>query len=163
MGQAIQCQICDELATVHLTQIIQSEIHKVHLCENCAQENGVTDPEGISIEELFSKASLAAEVTLPEGNLVCEQCGLSAKDFRKSGRLGCQSCYKQLWGIIRPMLEAMHKEIVHRGKTPQRALERVSAHEKLQQLEAKLQLAIEEERYEDAAALRDRICQSGNP
>ena len=162
MGQTIQCQNCDELATVHLTQIIQSKIHKVHLCENCAQEKGVTDPEGISLEDLFSKAGLTADVTLTEGNLVCKQCGLSTRDFRKSGRLGCQSCYSHLWSVVRPMLEGMHKEISHRGKIPRRALERVSAHEELERLGAKLQLAIEEERYEDAASLRDRIRQLEN-
>ena len=157
MGQTLQCQICDELATVHLTQIIQSKIHKVHLCENCALEKGVTDPEGISLEDLFSKAGLTADITLTEGNLVCKQCGLSTRDFRKNGRLGCQSCYSQLWGVIRPMLEGMHKEVSHRGKIPRRALERISADRELEQLGAKLQLAIEEERYEDAASLRDQI------
>ena len=162
MGQTIQCQICDELATVHLTQIIQSKIRKVHLCENCAQEKGVTDPEGISLEDLFSKAGLTADVTLTEGNQVCEQCGLSTRDFRKSGRLGCQSCYIHLWSVIRPMLEGMHKEISHAGKIPHRASERVSAREELEQLGTKLQLAIKEERYEDAASLRDRIRQLEN-
>ena len=62
MGESIQCQICDKLATVHLTQIIQNKIHKVHLCEECAQEKGVTDPDGLSFEDLFSKSGLVSEV-----------------------------------------------------------------------------------------------------
>ncbi len=159
MGESIQCQICDKLATVHLTQIIQNKIHKVHLCEECAQEKGVTDPDGLSFEDLFSKSGLVSEVKPAGGDLVCEQCGLSTSDFRKSGRLGCPACYDHFREVVNPMLQGMHKGILHRGKVPQRAMERVSLHERLNELDEKLQTAIADERYEEAAQYRDEISQ----
>ena len=36
------CDTCGErLATVHLTTIVDNEVHQQHLCEKCAAERGV--------------------------------------------------------------------------------------------------------------------------
>ena len=48
MAESINCDICTKLATVHLTQIVNGKIHKIDLCETCAKEKGVTDPNGLS-------------------------------------------------------------------------------------------------------------------
>lgn len=159
MGESLECQICKKSATVHLTQIVSNKIHKVHLCEDCARDKGVTDPEGFSLEELFSKSGLVAESEGEEEGLVCRECGLSASDFRKNGRLGCPACYTHLGSLIVPILDNMHKGDAHRGKVPQRAMEMVSRSRLLSELEASLKTAVEEERYEDAAEIRDKLYQ----
>jgi hypothetical protein len=46
---------------VHLTQIVNNKVHKVDLCEECAQAKGVTDPSGFSLADLLLKASLTPE------------------------------------------------------------------------------------------------------
>ncbi len=157
MGESLKCQICEKSATVHLTQIISNKIHKVHLCEDCARDKGVTDPEGFSLEELFSKTGLVADEETQDGGIVCEECGLSANDFKKHGRLGCPSCYTHLASLIVPMLDNMHKGDAHRGKVPHRAMERVSLSKRLGELEANLKSAVDDERYEDAAEIRDEL------
>jgi protein arginine kinase activator len=53
---------CSKSATVHLTQIVNNKVHKVDLCEECAQAKGVTDPSGFSLADLLLKASLNAGV-----------------------------------------------------------------------------------------------------
>ena len=52
MANSLKCDLCSKPATVHLTQIVNSKIHKVDLCEACAQAKGVTDPSGFSLADL---------------------------------------------------------------------------------------------------------------
>lgn len=156
MANSLKCDLCSKPATVHLTQIVNNKIHKVDLCEVCAQAKGVTDPSGFSLADLLLKASLNPE---PTGEARCEVCGFTQQDFKKTGRFGCPSCYQYFGGILDPMLDSMHKGIAHAGKVPRRALERRSRYERLTQLESELDQAIKAERYEDAARFRDEIHQ----
>lgn len=156
MANSLKCDLCSKPATVHLTQIVNNKIHKVDLCEACAQAKGVTDPSGFSLADLLLKASLNPE---PTGDVRCEACGFTAQDFKKTGRFGCPSCYQYFGGLLEPMLDSMHKGIAHTGKVPRRALERRSLHERLSLLETELDSAIKAERYEDAARFRDEITQ----
>ena len=157
MANPLKCDLCGKPATVHLTQIINNKIHKVDLCEDCAQAKGVTDPSGFSLADLLLKASLNPE---PSADLIrCEQCGFTQADFKKLGRFGCPSCYDAFHGMLEPMLGSMHKGTTHVGKVPQRAVQRKSLYDRLTQLQLDLDQAIKSERYEDAARVRDEIHQ----
>ena len=61
MASPLKCDLCGKPATVHLTQIVNSKMHKVDLCEACAQAKGVTDPGGFSLADLLLKASMNPE------------------------------------------------------------------------------------------------------
>jgi protein arginine kinase activator len=154
MANPLKCDLCAKPATVHLTQIVNSKIHKVDLCEACAQAKGVTDPSGFSLADLLIKASLNPE---PSGDVRCESCGFTSQDFKKTGRFGCPACYQHFRGLLEPMLDTMHKGSEHTGKVPRRALARRSLYERLTQLETNLDQAIKAERFEDAARYRDEI------
>jgi protein arginine kinase activator len=158
MANSLKCDLCGKPATVHLTQIIDNKVHKVDLCEECAQAKGVTDPSGFSLADLLVKASLNPEEVI-EGGLRCEHCGFTQQDFKKVGRFGCPQCYEAFRPLLVPMLGTMHKGNAHIGKVPQRALARRSVYERLTKLEMELDLAIKSERYEDAARYRDEIRQ----
>jgi protein arginine kinase activator len=154
MANSLKCDLCAKPATVHLTQIVNSKIHKVDLCEACAQAKGVTDPNGFSLADLLLKASLNPEAAV-EGK--CPACGFTPQDFKKTGRFGCPACYEHFSALLDPMLDTMHKGVTHTGKVPRRALERRSLYERLTKLETELDQAIKSERYEDAARYRDEI------
>jgi protein arginine kinase activator len=158
MASPLKCDLCSKPATVHLTQIVNNKVHKVDLCEACAQAKGVTDPSGFSLADLLLKASLTPEAAVPEG-LRCEHCGFTQGDFKKHGRFGCPHCYETFKDMIEPMLDNMHKGTTHTGKVPQKALSRQSITERLGKLEGNLDEAIKSERYEDAARYRDEIHQ----
>lgn len=158
MANPLKCDLCSKPATVHLTQIVNNKVHKVDLCEECAQAKGVTDPSGFSLADLLLKASLNPEPSTPVG-VVCEQCGFTQADFKKQGRFGCPACYDAFKGMIDPMLDNMHKGTRHTGKVPSRALERKSLYDRLTKLELDLTDAIKSERYEEAARYRDEINQ----
>jgi protein arginine kinase activator len=157
MANPLKCDLCPKPATVHLTQIVNNKVHKVDLCEECAQAKGVTDPSGFSLADLLLKASLNPEPAA--AGLRCEQCGFTQADFKKHGRFGCPHCYETFKSLVEPMLENMHKGPLHRGKVPQRALARKTLYDRLTKLELDLTEAINTERYEDAARYRDEINQ----
>jgi protein arginine kinase activator len=157
MSSSLKCNLCAKPATVHLTQIVNNKVHKVDLCEECAQTKGVTDPSGFSLADLLLKASLNPEA--PAGSVRCEQCGFTQADFKKQGRFGCPACYEAFKGVLAPMLEGMHKGVTHAGKVPQAALHRKSLYDRLTKLETNLTEAIKSEHYEEAARYRDEINQ----
>lgn len=157
MAESLKCSMCDAEATVHLTQIVNNKIIKVDLCEACAQAKGVTDPEGFSLADLLSKTDLTPTTNEGGADLVCSDCGMETADFRRTGRLGCSSCFGVFSSMLRPVLEDMHVGTEHKGKVPENALSRRSVSEKLKALESALTAAITEEAYEEAAKIRDEI------
>lgn len=157
MAESINCDICSKLATVHLTQIVNGKIHKIDLCETCAKEKGVTDPNGFSLADLLASGAENEESETLHSDLVCSDCGFTPEDYKKLGRLGCPNCYDDLAPMIAPMLTHMHKGIEHVGKEAENTLAREESEGKVSEIEARLQKAIEEERYEDAAKLRDEL------
>jgi protein arginine kinase activator len=157
MASPLKCDLCSNPATVHLTQIVNNKVHKVDLCESCAQAKGVTDPSGFSLADLLLKASLNPETTATA--VRCEQCGFTQNDFKKHGRFGCPQCYSTFSSLVEPMLDNMHKGTAHTGKVPEKALERRSFQDRLDELETNLEAAVKTERYEEAARYRDEINQ----
>jgi len=157
MASPLKCDLCTNPATVHLTQIVNNKVHKVDLCESCAQAKGVTDPSGFSLADLLLKASLNPE--MPPSAVRCEQCGFTQGDFKKHGRFGCPQCYSTFSSLVDPMLDNMHKGTAHTGKVPEKALERRSLQVRLSELETNLDDAVKSERYEEAARYRDEINQ----
>lgn len=155
MAKNLKCSHCNSPATVHLTQIVNNKIIKVDLCEACAQAKGVTDPEGFSLADLLSKTNLVPEKG--DVHLECPVCGLTTADFRRTGRVGCATCYETFAPLVRPVLEDMHAGTEHKGKIPEVALTRQHSQAELNGLENALQRAIAEEAYEEAAKFRDQI------
>ena len=168
MASPLKCDLCGKSATVHLTQIVNSKMHKVDLCEACAQAKGVTDPGGFSLADLLMKASLNPEAlgtasADAQTMGVCPSCNFTPVDFKKHGRFGCPQCYRTFAGIVAPMLDSMHKGTRHAGKVPHKAIERRSLHDRMVELEKGIALAIKAERYEDAARFRDELQQLRQP
>ncbi len=156
MAKNIKCNACDNLATVHLTQIVDKQIHKIDLCEECAKAKGVADPEGFTFSDMFADPMGTPDVG-PEGELACGTCGFTHADFRKSGRFGCADCYESFSTILEDTLEGMHSGLSHRGKVPSVALGRMDAQIRIQTIERSLRDAVEAEDYEEAARFRDEL------
>jgi protein arginine kinase activator len=155
MAEKIKCSVCGKEATVHLTQIVNNKIHKVDLCEDCAQKKGVTDPEGFSLADLLSKSP--PEPAGAAAGAQCPVCGYRAADFRRTGRFGCPSCYETFADLVKPVLEDMHAGTSHSGKVPSVALKRYASQIETKRLQDALAKAVAEENYELAAQYRDQI------
>src|ERR1700722_9980758 len=156
------CCVCKEKeATVHLTQIAGDKMQKVDLCEDCAKHKGVNDPAGFSLADLLLGLGASHELEQAAGGaeVKCPKCGFTQVDFKKAGRLGCAECYTTFAEGLESLLKTMHKGTKHAGKVPQALLQSRDQAERLKVLRKKLDKAVEDENFEQAALLRDEIKQ----
>jgi protein arginine kinase activator len=154
------CDICKKnVATVHLTQMVEGKTKKVDLCEACSKEKGVDDPTGFSLADLLLGLGAAQEIEQASagGEIKCPHCGFTQADFKKAGRLGCSECYKVFAEGLESLLKTMHKGTKHVGKVPQVFRQSQDLADKLKSLQKKLEKAIANEDFETAATLRDEV------
>ena len=101
-------------------------------------------------------------------NLECKTCGTNYNNFITDGMLECEDCYKTFDKQIDKVLKNIHNSNRHIGRKPSEQLDQVAEESaeyklenkeetKLERLERELRTAVEEERYEDAAKLKNQI------
>src|SRR5712671_2348600 len=155
------CDICKQnVATVHLTQMVEGKTKKVDLCEVCSKEKGVDDPTGFSLADLLLGLGAAQEMAQAAAGgpeLKCPSCGFTQADFKKTGRLGCAECYLTFAEGLEGLLKSMHKGIKHTGKMPQHLQQSRDLSDRLKSLQKKLDKAVADEDFEQAAVVRDEI------
>ena len=154
----MQCELCKEReATVHLTQVIDGAIKKLHLCEDCAAKSGVDVNGPLSISDILLGLGVAKEPSGTGTERSCPRCHMRRTDFKKTGRFGCSTCYEAFSEGLTPMLKAMHRSDQHVGKVPASQVGRIKASAELASLQKALEHAIAKEHFEEAAKLRDHI------
>jgi protein arginine kinase activator len=147
---------------VHITDIVppHGEKRERHLCESCAESEGVTMKQHEPINTILAKfVQHKVGAGLKEvANLSCPKCGISFREFRAQGQLGCPHDYEVFGEYLKPLLERAHGATQdHVGKVPQRLGPAVGDRAELLRLQRQLVEAVEKEDYEAAAGLRDRI------
>ena len=132
----MQCNFCDKKATVFLTQLVDGEMKKMCLCEECAEEKGVTDPAGFSLaDSVIGQEPVSGQGEIAGGageGVPCPVCGFTFGKFQQVGRLGCSECYTTFSDEISRRLGGMHKGVVHVGRVPEGLVE---AHARQQRLD----------------------------
>ena len=154
----MHCDVCKtNQATVFLTQIVDGKMQKVNLCEACSKEKGVTDPTGFALADLLLGLGAAQEMERGGGVQKCPSCGFSQADFKKTGRLGCATCYTTFADGLATLLKGMNKGTEHVGKVPARMAKTLERESQMKTLQRDLRKAVSEEDYESAATIRDQI------
>jgi protein arginine kinase activator len=161
MSAKKMCSVCKEKpATVFLTNISADEkAQKLDLCDDCAKAKGL-DNNLAFFPFADAKLGLGASQEIESaggGELRCPKCGFTQADFKKSGRLGCSECYHTFAEGLGGLLKTMHKGTRHVGKAPEVLRESRDIAERVKALKKKMERAIEEEKFELAAELRDQI------
>jgi protein arginine kinase activator len=165
------CDNCKERdAIINLTQVEHDSKVTLHLCEQCAQQKGVETGGAVLKSPLgnFLGAVVKGGTGAGGGALVptgadalrCPACGSTLRDFRDSGRLGCDQCYVSFDAHLRDLLRKLHGSSQHVGERYELPGEGGSGHDprgELLELKAQLRRAVEGENFELAAELRDRI------
>lgn len=156
---------CDEcknnLATVHLTQMVNGMKNEMHLCATCAAQKGALmfDSSQFNIPNLLGSflggTYTMQNVTSQPGRTMCPNCGVTFVDIRQTGKLGCAECYKAFESELEPALRRIHGNSQHVGKVPVRSGEKVRIKRQIEDLKARMQQAVAEEDYEKAAEIRD--------
>lgn len=177
------CENCGENeANVRYTQIVNGVKKEMKLCKNCADELGIGDmdfnmPINLSsfLSDFFDDTS---DTFLPEfikkEELQCDECGMTYDEFVHTGKFGCAKCYDIFSNKIDPILKNLHasnRHIGRKGKITNPVLDKDTIKKEVEKKETKqdseiskidslkedLKQAIKEERYEDAARIRDEI------
>ena len=164
------CERCKKNeATIHLSEIIKDLKSEVHLCEQCARDVGLNTKISnftLTLPEMLTFLNVD-EVNEFDGKKRCGTCGCDFIEYKRNGKLGCPDCYTQLADQLEPVMAGYHGEAKHCGKFP--AFNDGEKHDyihpertecepgTIRKLQAELDDAVREERYEEAAVLRDRI------
>lgn len=155
------CDNCHERdAVVNVTTVENNAVRQLHLCEQCAAERGVETSSAAMKHPLGEFLQAVQQQSMPASADAgrCTFCGLTMKDFRATGRMGCARCYTTFEPSMRELLRRVHgstRHIGHEYRGPRdEVMERASV---LGELREKLRRAIEQEQFEVAAELRDRI------
>lgn len=157
-----KCSRCSKPATLHITELREGAVHALHLCEACAHDylDSSATPDADDAAESFAQklAEVADEGELEKlDKLSCPNCGITFREFRSRGRLGCPHDYIAFEAELMPLLENIHGETQHTGKIPRRAPDSSKRQYRLIKLRSDLKTAVDDEAYEDAARLRDEI------
>ena len=161
--------LCDKCqknpATVHIVNILNGNKKEMNLCHSCAHENQELAFPGASIspfsfQNLLSgfvdhMGKVADQHSIPE--ICCSNCGITAEEFKRTGLVGCEQCYKTFRSIVNPIIQRVQGKTEHKGKFPKKVGIELINKKKIVKLKEELQKAILEEEYEKAAILRDEI------
>ena len=166
----MQCQICnDNEATIHLTEITEGVRTEMHICEHCAQKEGITAKSQMPVNELLSNLLAAAPADeeldgVSENEVSCPHCGITLDQFRKKAVLGCPHDYEVFEKLLLPLVEKAHNgRTTHCGKVPSKTPADEKKQLKLLNLRQQLDAAVQTENYELAANLRDKINEKIEP
>src|SRR5688572_2962242 len=155
-----KCQKCHNPATLHITEVLsENQFEELHLCEQCANKYLYEPQHKGGAKALGTKGAAATEAAGDEGlfsQSECPTCGIKFVEFRNTGRLGCPHDYQAFREELLPLLENIHGETKHCGKTPRRQPQNQQAMAELLHLRNKLKQAVTKEDYEEAARLRDK-------
>ncbi len=179
--------LCDNCrkreANVRYSENINGRKKEMNLCEECSKKLGISNMDfsmpidfssflGEFLEDFTTPEFMAMPLFNEIKTLKCNSCGYTFEDIASTGKLGCGNCYsvfeERLDPIIRRIQGANH-HVGRVGKIIDSKIEQKMANtattkkeesEKentLENLQKKLKKAIKEERYEDAAKIRDEI------
>lgn len=151
------CNNCNKnIATFHYKKIVNGEKTEINLCSDCALELGYMEHN----HDVFDFGSVLNEFLGIESqprSFVCKTCGMDYNTFKKTGKIGCEGCFAQFEKMIDDILPSIQAGKTHTGKKITENSEEFLAKKKLDELKLNLKKAISDERYEDAALIRDEI------
>lgn len=166
----MQCQECQQRpATLYFQQIVNGEKRKVHVCEVCAQEKGYLGSayESYSLHDLltglfnFDTSQLSSQPvqqTQQTKETQCPKCNMTFAEFKQIGKMGCASCYETFSERMEPILRRVHSgNTKHSGKIPKRIGGSIQKRKLIEEYRNQMKVLVEEEAFEKAAELRDKI------
>lgn len=152
------CQGCGQRqATVQVSRIVQGQKRSDYLCDLCASAaSQEADPRwGKFFDPLLPGPSLFGYSPPFRGKpagLICPSCGETERELKESGLLGCEQCYQTFASLLDPVFRRVQGHTRHLE-----APAKEDSREGLGELRLRLDRAIRDEAYEEAARIRDQI------
>jgi protein arginine kinase activator len=161
----VQCK--KRQAEVNITQIKNNKKTVLSLCKQCAAQHGFQNPLDsgpFPLADLLlgmTKGFNRPEAGEKEEPLHCSGCNLSFEEFAQQGRFGCGSCYSSFRPRLEGIMRKIHGSSMHRGRNP--GMGAAATHNQIvpvkeeERVERELVKAIDNEDFERAAELRDKL------
>ncbi len=152
--------LCDNCgknnATTHIKQMVNGIIQETYLCDECASKQGYSNFSNGNISDMLSL--MFGEATPSKLNMLsCPVCGSTFTDIANSGKAGCTECYNTFYNELLPYLRRVHGNVLHTGKIPAKLTLEKAQTETADTLKEELKRLINEEKFEEAAIIRDKI------
>ena len=164
------CEHCKQRnATVTITQVKSGAKSEHHYCEVCAAKfypfQVETQEEPVSIHQLMSdwfglpkwKNKVQEEAQQNKQQGTCPSCGFTYRQFLKVGKFGCANCYDTFRNQLPSVLKRLQADVKHVGKTQTEEKQTLNYQKQIESIRQQMQQAIAEERFEEAARLRDEV------
>ncbi|MBE6703535.1 MAG: hypothetical protein E7585_09050 [Ruminococcaceae bacterium] len=161
----MKCENCKtNEATFFYEEIINGESKSLRLCAACAAKMKgehklftATDSalpfHANFLDGLFGLSGN----TKSESGKSCPGCSATWQELRNSGKAVCPRCYETFGEELKPTLRSLHGNVTHVGRAPAGRRAQKEKRDRLADLKNRLAEAIRDEKFEDAAALRDEI------
>lgn len=175
----MKCQNCGENeANFRYTEIINGDKKEIALCDKCSKELGIQGLDfnmPIDFSSFFGDFLNEYEDTtmFPIGTiskkLKCDNCNMTYDEFQKTGKFGCSNCYSIFDSKVEPLLKRIQGETRYLGRKSKEnkphkynedtksVKETTENEDEITKLKKELKQLIREEKYEDAAVVRDKI------
>lgn len=177
------CDNCKKReANVKYSENINGRRKEMNLCEECSQKLGIGRMDfslPIDFSSFFGSFmdDFATSEFMPMlkelKTLRCNSCGNTFDEIANTGRLGCKDCYEVFEERLNPIIKKVQGADRHVGRIgkiidqkienknqSQKEIKKNSENKEVSQIETlkeDLKVAIQEERYEEAAKIRDEI------
>ena len=174
-------------ANVRYSENINGRRKELNLCEECSKKLGINHMDfnmPIDFSSFFGE--FLEDFATPEfmpllheiKALKCNQCGSTFEDIANTGKLGCGDCYDVFEDRLDPIIrriQGANRHVGRVGKVIDSKIEEKMAKEtnvkeekasepkeskkekQLEKLQEQLKQVIKEEKYEEAAKIRDEI------
>lgn len=174
-------------ANVKYTENINGKVRELNLCEECSKKLGIGEMNfNMPIDFSSFLGGFMEDFMTPEimpmfnnlKTLSCDNCGSTFDDIINTGKVGCQDCYTIFEDRLDPIikkLQGQNRHVGRIGKIIDRKIDSKNGIEnkieknqkentndnkeknRIEKLQEELKSAIKEERYEEAAKIRDEI------
>ncbi len=175
------CDNCGKReANVRYSENINGRKKELHLCEECSKKLGIENMDfnmPIDFSSFFGGLleDFGTNDFMPLFNevkqLKCDNCGYTFEDIVNTGKLGCENCYSVFEDRLDPIIKKIQGSNKHVGRTGKIIDSKISEKinnkdsktennkdvSKVEKLQNDLKKAIKEEKYEEAAKIRDEI------
>ena len=167
------CQKCNKkTASVFISSIINGQEKRVYLCNDCAKDYTLFNfkfQDPFSIKDIMDKfktnedtfidkdENLLAMDKETEEDIKCPNCYGTYNEYRETGKLGCSRCYEVFEKQLKPIIKNMYSYEEYIGKSPKKDNTHIYISKEIRILREDLNRAVEQEEYEKAADIRDKI------
>lgn len=143
------CQKCKKnQATHHTREVIGGEEYDYYYCDACYADlcgSMYSDSGDLLFAVLGGKRAK-----------VCPECGMSYREYEKTGLVGCAKCYHAFQAELLPIINRIHGKSRHIGKLNQTSTEQEISRQ-IANLQDLLEQALIGHRYQEASELNAQI------